>query len=99
MILFGLGQRDPDDILYFERAWPKLSPTPDVKAEFSKSAVTVRIYLGLICGFFCVSFCTIDKVSASANAYELNLERPKITAFNDLENLYLDRKGTPQSLD
>ena len=27
MIWFGLGQRDPEDILHFERAWSNLSPT------------------------------------------------------------------------
>ena len=60
-------------MLHFERAWPKFSPTSDVKGEFSKSAVTVRTYSQLICGSFCVLFCTnasINKVSV--NAYELN---------------------------
>ena len=34
----------------------------------------------------------------SANAYGLNLEGPKMTICNGLENGYLDGKGTPQSL-
>ena len=52
LIRFYLGQRDPEDMLHFERTWPKLSPTPDVKAEFSKSSITARTYSGLICGSF-----------------------------------------------
>ena len=79
LILFYLGQRDPEDMLLFERTWPKLSPTPDVKAEFSKFAVTVRTYSWLISGSFCVLFwtnTTIDKMGE--NAYELNFEGPKM---------------------
>ena len=43
-------------MLHFERTWPKLYLTPDVKAEFSKLAIYVRIYSGLIGSSFCVSF-------------------------------------------
>jgi hypothetical protein len=99
LIKFGLGQRDPQDILHFERAWPKLSPVPNIKVEFTKSAVKVSTYNGLICGSFCVSFTTnttIDKLSV--NAHGVNLEGPKITICNGLENGHLDGKGTPQSL-
>ena len=99
LIKFGLGERDPQDMLHFERAWPKLSPVPNIKVDFTKSAVTVRTYNGLICGSFCVSFTTnttIDKLSV--NAHGVNLEGPKITICNGLENGHLDGKGTPQSL-
>ena len=34
LIWFGLGQRDPENMLLFERVWPKLSPTPDVRLNF-----------------------------------------------------------------
>ena len=99
MTHFTLGQRNPEEMLYFERAWPKLSQTPDAKAEFSKSTVTRRTNSGLICASFYVSFytnTTINKVSA--NTYKLNLEGPKMTACNGLENGYLDGNETPQSL-
>ena len=99
LIQFGLGERDPQDILHFERAWPKLSPVPNIKVEFTKSSISVRTYSGLICGSFCVSFTTnttIDRLSV--NAYGLNTEGPKITLCNGLENGFLDGKGTPQSL-
>lgn len=99
MTHFALGQRDPEDMLYFERAWPKLSQTPDEKTEFSKSMVTLRTNSGLICASFYVLFrtnITINRVSA--NAYKLNLEGPKMIASNGLENGYLDGNETPQSL-
>ena len=86
LIRFGLGQRDPEEMLHFERTWPKLSPTPDVKAEFSKSAITARTYSGLICSSFCVSFWTntaIDKIGE--NAYEINFEGPKMKVCKGLE--------------
>ena len=77
----------------------KISPTPDVKAEFSKSAVTVRTNSRLICGSFCISFYTNTTINrVSANAYELNLEGPKMTVCNGLENGYLDGNETAQSL-
>jgi hypothetical protein len=99
LIQFGLGERDPEDILHFERAWPKLSPVPNIKVDFTPGGVEVRTYNGLICGSFCVSFTTnttIDKVSV--NAHGLNLEGPKSTVCNGLKNGYLDGKGTPQKL-
>ena len=51
----------------------KTFPNIWCKAEFSKSAVTKRIYSGLIYVSFCASFNTnaiIDKVSANAYKYE-----------------------------
>ena len=99
LIQFGLGERDPQDMLHFERAWPKLSPVPNIKVEFTKSSISVATFSGLICGSFCVSFTTnttIDKVSV--NVHGINLEGPKMTICNGLENGYLDGKGTPQSL-
>ena len=59
-------------MLHFERVWPKLYSTPYVKNEFSKSAVTVKTYSGLIYVSFCASFntnITIDKVSGNAYKY------------------------------
>ena len=99
LIYFGRGERDPQDILHFDRAWPKLAPTPNIKVVFTKSSISVATFSGLTCGSFCVSFhtnTTIDKISV--NAHGINLLGPKITICNGLENGYLDGKGTKQSL-
>ena len=99
LIQFGLGESDPQDMLNFERAWSKLSPVPNIKVEFTKSSISVATFSGLICGSFCVSFTTnttIDKVNE--NVHGINLEGPKMTICNGLENGYLDGKWTPQSL-
>ena len=99
LIQFGLGERDPQDILHFERAWPKLSPVPNIKVEFTKGYVSVSTYNGLICGSFCVSFTTNTTINKlSVNAHGINLLGPKITICNGLENGHLDGKGKPQKL-
>ena len=99
LIQFGLGERDPQDVLHFERAWPKLSPVPNIKVEFTKSYVSVSTYNGLICGSFCVSFTTNTTIAKlSVNAHGINLLGPKITICNGLENGHLDGKGKPQKL-
>ena len=98
LIQFGLGERDPHDILHFDRAWPKLSPIPNIKVEFTNTSITVRTYNGLVCGSFCVSFTTNTTIKKLIRIYGRNLEGPKITLCNEYEYGYLDGKGTPQKM-
>ena len=99
LVQFGLGEKDDEEVLNFDRAWPKKIEKPIVNIKFTKSAITVTTENGLMCGSFCVSFytnTTVDKVGASATG--INLEGPKITICNGLENGFLDGRGGKQSL-
>ena len=99
LLHFGLGKTDPPYLLRFDRAWPKLSPEPNIKVTMDKNSVTVSTFSGLICGSFCVSFSTnttIEKMSI--NSYGYNIKGSKMTICNGVENGHLDGAGTPQSL-
>ena len=99
LIQFGLGKRDPFPMLQFDRAWPKLAPTPNITVKFVKNGISVETGSGLICGSFCVSFKTnTTMLKLSINAHGINTEGPRFTICNGLENGYLDGKGTPQVL-
>ena len=99
LIQFGLGKRDPYGILQFDRAWPKLAPTPNITVKFVKDGISVETGSGLICGSFCVSFKTnTTMLKLSINAHGINTVGPTFTICNGLENGYLDGKGTPQVL-
>ena len=99
LVQFGLGKKDDPEVLNFDRAWPKKIDKPVVNLKFTKSAITITTENGLMCGSFCVSFetnTTVDKVGATVTP--INLEGPKITLCNGLENGFLDGKGGKQSL-
>ena len=99
LIQFGLGKRDPFPMLQFDRAWPKLAPTPNITVKFIKNGISVETGSGLICGSFCVSFKTnTTMLKLSINAHGINTKGPTFTICNGLENGYLDGKGTPQVL-
>ena len=99
LIQFGLGRRDPYSMLLFDRAWPKLAPTPDVTVKFVKNGISVATGSGLTCGSFCVTFKTnTTMLKLSINAHGINTKGPTYTICNGLENGYLDGKGTPQVL-
>ncbi len=99
LVQFGLGQKDSPEVLNFERAWPKKLEKPIVNLLFDSTSFTVTTENGLKCSSFCVSFYTNTTVMRTGKTVTpINLEGPKITMCNSLDNGYLDGKGKRQFL-
>lgn len=99
MVQFGLGQKDSPEVLNFERAWPKKLEKPIVNLFFDPSSIIITTENGLKCSSFCVSFSTNTTVKRTGKTVTpIDIEGPKFTMCNSLDNGYLDGKGKKQYL-
>ena len=99
LVQFGLGQKDSPEVLNFERAWPKKLEKPIVNLIFDPMSITVTTENGLKCSSFCVTFSTNTTVKRTGKTVTpIDIEGPKITMCNALDNGYLDGKGKKQYL-
>ena len=97
LINFGLGVKDENEILNFDRSWPKKAPIPDIKIEMTKNNLTISTGSDMLCGQFCVFFNTnykIDKFSDEINA--VKDDGPEYILCNGEKNGFLDGNRTQQ---